>query len=262
MVRRQPLQNIVALKRKGLLTEQQVLAAHRFSKNPNAFVVAPTLYRVLHDAILRDEPLETMEKRRGWPARSAKAIVGLILHALQEMQGSHEEAGEDDASARETVAFLMADDARDLIPLMERFGFTQREARLFRILERSAGNCIGKETLLARLYADRPLDTPDQKILDVFVCKIRKKLDGAPCRIETEHGVGYRLVKLQAPGERDLSWYVQHVYEGKSFREIAAASGVHASTVMRSVNRTAETQDPEALDQAARVLRGGHHQWL
>lgn len=257
MVRRQPLQNIVALKRRGLLTEQQVLAAHRFARNPNAFVIAPTLYRVLNDAILLDEPLEAMEKRRGWPARSAKAILGLILHALQEMGATHAEEGPDAASDREIVDFLAADDVRDLLPLMERHGLTQREARLFRILQRAEGRYIGQEALLARLYADRPDDPPDRKVLGVFVSKIRGKLEGSPWRIETEHGVGYRLVKAPPePCDRDLAWYAQHVYQGRSYREIAAASGVHAATVMRSIHRLAEAQDPEVLDRAARDCCG------
>ncbi|WP_157973500.1 helix-turn-helix domain-containing protein [Tropicimonas sp. IMCC34043] len=249
------MQTIVSLKRKGLLTEQQVLAAYRFYRNPNAFVIAPTLYRVLHDAILQDEPLEAMEKRRGWPARSAKAIVGLTLHALQEMNATHQEIDEDAATARETVEYLSADDVRDLIPLMERFGFSQREARLFRILQRSVDRSIGKDALLARLYADRPDDPPDHKILDVYVSKIRKKLEGSPYQIRTEHGVGFCLVeRAPDPSDRALSWYVQHVYEGRSYREIAGSSGVHASSVMRSVHRTAETHDPDALEQAAREL--------
>lgn len=101
------MKNIMQLKSRGMLTDTQVLAAHKFSRAPTAFPMAPSLYRVPHDAVIREEPLEAMENRRGWPARSAKAIVGLLLHALQEMGATHGEAAAV-SELKEQVVHLMS----------------------------------------------------------------------------------------------------------------------------------------------------------
>ena len=53
---------------------------------------------------------------------------------------------------------------------------------------------ISKEALLSQLYGG--LDEPEIKIIDVFICKIRKKLAGASNGkdyIETVWGRGYML---------------------------------------------------------------------
>jgi DNA-binding winged helix-turn-helix (wHTH) protein len=264
------MQNILNLQRRGYLTEQQLLHAYKFAKNPNAYTLAPTFYRVLHDAIVKDEPLEVMEKRRGWPARSAKAMIGLILHAMQEMQGSHtEEPDEEDVSAQEKLSFVVADNIRDVSPVMSEYGLTHREARLFLILQRSAGQMCSKDTLLTRLYHDQIDDAPDVKIIDVFVCKVRKKIEGSRYRLDTIWGEGYRLVDTDEPNapppprqankvnpisDRDARWYKAHVYDDESLRSIARREGVQPSTVMRAVNRLAEQRTDEAIEEALKKL--------
>jgi two-component system cell cycle response regulator CtrA len=53
---------------------------------------------------------------------------------------------------------------------------------------------VRRETILNHLYAGR--DEPDLKIVDVFVCKLRKKLiqaSGGENYIETVWGRGYML---------------------------------------------------------------------
>jgi len=56
------------------------------------------------------------------------------------------------------------------------------------------GTTVTKEMLLNHLY--RGMDEPEIKIIDVFVCKLRKKLaepTGGKSYIETVWGRGYRL---------------------------------------------------------------------
>ncbi|AJD83149.1 CzcR-like response regulator [Paracoccus phage vB_PmaS-R3] len=264
------MQNILNLQRRGYLTEQQLLHAYKFAKNPNAYTLAPTFYRILHDAIVKDEPLEAMEKRKGWPARSAKAMIGLILHAMQEMQGSHaDEPDEEETTAKERLSFVVADNIRDVSPLMTELGLTHREARLFLILQRSAGQMCSKETLLTRLYHDQIDDAPDVKIIDVFVCKTRKKLIGSSWRIDTIWGEGYRLVNTDEPdappkpkgplpkvqaSDRNLRWYKAHVYDGESLRAIAKREGVYPSTVMRTIHKLTEGTSDEELDEMVQKL--------
>ena len=52
---------------------------------------------------------------------------------------------------------------------------------------------ITKEMFLAHLYGGR--DEPEMKIIDVFICKLRRKLNeaGAPGIIETIWGRGYMI---------------------------------------------------------------------
>ena len=42
------------------------------------------------------------------------------------------------------------------------------------------------------LYYDRPHAEPDSKIVDILVCKIRKKIKGSGWAVETVWGEGYR----------------------------------------------------------------------
>ncbi|WP_020179671.1 winged helix-turn-helix domain-containing protein [Methylopila sp. M107] len=50
-----------------------------------------------------------------------------------------------------------------------------------------------KDEILSALYSLRPDDPPAVKIVDVFVCKIRKKIKPFGVEIETVWGQGYRI---------------------------------------------------------------------
>lgn len=251
------MQNVINMQRRGFLTEGQLLAAAKFKRNPNAFVIAPTFYRVLYDVIINDEPLEVMEKRRGWPARSAKALVGLCLFALQEMGATHQEEDEEQTKATEQLEYVTGQDDGAVLALVEGYKLTWREARLFLILQRSAGNVVSKETIIRRLYANVSVDeVPDTKIVDVFVCKIRRKIEDSGYAIRTVWGEGYRLEEADAPAarttvpptEKEYEWYAAHVYNEESLRSIARREGCHASTVMRAVNKINDNLDDEEID--------------
>jgi two-component system cell cycle response regulator CtrA len=71
-------------------------------------------------------------------------------------------------------------------------GLTTHEARLFgALLKRPVWT---KEQLLFALYSGRHDDEqPEIKIIDVYVCKARKKLARWGIEIETLWGQGYRL---------------------------------------------------------------------
>jgi two-component system cell cycle response regulator CtrA len=77
-------------------------------------------------------------------------------------------------------------------------GFTRSESLLLQFLESRLGNAVVKSALLQAITFYRGSD-PEIKIVDVFICKIRKKLLslGLPYEIETVWGQGYRLVKLE-----------------------------------------------------------------
>jgi len=71
---------------------------------------------------------------------------------------------------------------------------TGKEYQILALLALRKGTTLTKEAFLNELYGD--LDEPDAKIIDVFICKLRKKLanaSGGLNYIETVWGRGYTL---------------------------------------------------------------------
>ena len=71
---------------------------------------------------------------------------------------------------------------------------TAKESSILELLSVRQGTTVTKEMLLNRLYGGT--DEPELKIIDVFVCKLRKKLGqaaGGDHYIETVWGRGYIL---------------------------------------------------------------------
>lgn len=68
---------------------------------------------------------------------------------------------------------------------------TVKEYQVLELLVLRKNMTIGKDVFLDHLYGGR--DEPEIKIIDVFVCKLRKKLDaaGLPDLIDTAWGRGY-----------------------------------------------------------------------
>lgn len=84
-------------------------------------------------------------------------------------------------------------------------GLTPSEARVLGILMKRTGGAT-KTQIMHAPYADRPdADEAQVKIVDVFVCKMRRKLGRFGVGIATVHGQGYILTadgrkKLEAMG--------------------------------------------------------------
>jgi len=80
---------------------------------------------------------------------------------------------------------------------------TKKEYQIAEILALRKGNVLSKEAILDHLYGG--LDEPNPKIIDVFICKIRKKLQmmGVDDFIETNWGRGYMVIdhRQDAPAE-------------------------------------------------------------
>ena len=71
---------------------------------------------------------------------------------------------------------------------------TGKEYGVLELLSRHKGTIVTKEMLLNHLYGG--MDEPELKIIDVFICKLRKKLahaEGGNHLIETVWGRGYML---------------------------------------------------------------------
>lgn len=70
---------------------------------------------------------------------------------------------------------------------------TAKEFAILELLILRRGTTLSKEALLSHLYGE--LDEPESKIIDVFICKLRRKLAlaGAPDFIGTVWGLGYTV---------------------------------------------------------------------
>ncbi len=71
---------------------------------------------------------------------------------------------------------------------------TVKEYQMLELLSLRKGTTLSKETFLNYLYGG--MDEPEMKIIDVFICKLRKKLataTGGKHYIETVWGRGYTL---------------------------------------------------------------------
>lgn len=76
------------------------------------------------------------------------------------------------------------------IPL--EWGLSQREACIFAHL--TARDLVTRDSIFAALYSHLPIDDePEAKIVDVYLCKIRKKLTKFGIQIHTVWGQGFAL---------------------------------------------------------------------
>lgn len=72
---------------------------------------------------------------------------------------------------------------------------TGSELKLLELLARRAERTLTRSAIMDALYCDRSIDEePQEKIIDIWICKLRNRLAGARgVRIETRWGEGYRL---------------------------------------------------------------------
>jgi two-component system cell cycle response regulator CtrA len=80
---------------------------------------------------------------------------------------------------------------------------TGREYSILELLALRKGSTLTKEMIMSHLYGG--MDEPEIKIIDVFVCKLRKKLSsaGGESYIETVWGRGYLMRELEPAGVPD-----------------------------------------------------------
>jgi two-component system cell cycle response regulator CtrA len=83
---------------------------------------------------------------------------------------------------------------------------TGKEYQMLELLSLRKGTTLTKEMFLNHLYGG--MDEPELKIIDVFICKLRKKLaeaTGGQNLIETVWGRGYVLREPVAQPQRRLA---------------------------------------------------------
>lgn len=104
-------------------------------------------------------------RRQGGPAQNTKEYGGVILDS---MTGTIQAGGR-------------SEDLRN------------RELRLLEVFFASPGQIFSKSHLMDRLFSFS--DDVSENAIEVYVGRLRKKLEGSDVRIETVRGLGYRMVK-------------------------------------------------------------------
>ena len=96
-------------------------------------------------------------------------------------------------------------DARSVEADGRRLHVTGKEYSILELLSLRKGTTLTKEMFLDHLYGG--MDEPELKIIDVFICKLRKKLaeaTGGEHYIETVWGRGYVLKDPEPVEQRQL----------------------------------------------------------
>lgn len=177
-----------------LLERNRQAAAERFRLDHERLALAPTMRAILGDALLHAMPVTELERKYCWPARSAKAIVGVLLDLLAEDPAAHPPAPQTDGSgARRKLEHLCAFGFnREIARHMDRWGLSQSEARVLEIMRRAPDMTISRDAMLARMYPHDD-DPPDPRIFTTCISNLRRKLAGSPVRIKTLPGLGWKL---------------------------------------------------------------------
>ncbi|WP_283800076.1 helix-turn-helix domain-containing protein [Nitratireductor sp. GZWM139] len=71
------------------------------------------------------------------------------------------------------------------------WGLTATEARIFSHM--ATRDVARKDAIMLAVYGGRSGEMPDEKIVDVLICKMRKKLAAFGVQIQTVWGIGYAL---------------------------------------------------------------------
>ena len=90
--------------------------------------------------------------------------------------------------------------ARDFKVGEVRVALTAKEYAMMELLCLRKGSVVSKESFLDHLYGG--MDEPEMKIIDVFICKLRKKFEEVGVDfnpIETVWGRGYRIKTEGSP---------------------------------------------------------------
>lgn len=150
-----------------------------------ARVPTPVLILTAHNEILRTLGIEVEDCL-------AKPFTGRELVTRVE---SIVDRGKVDADLMIMTGMLMVDLGRRAVEVSGRaMSLTSREYRILEVLAAHKGTTVTKEFLLKHLYGGA--NEPDIKVIDVFICNLRRKLalaSGGESFIHTIWGQGYAL---------------------------------------------------------------------
>ena len=112
-----------------------------------------------------------------------------LVHEVRAMRTQVMVSAEDDSDLSQRLAEVFSVEVNG-----QRVHLTSKEYQMLELLSLRKGTTLTKEMFLNHLYGG--MDEPELKIIDVFICKLRKKLSAATDGehyIETVWGRGYVL---------------------------------------------------------------------
>ena len=119
----------------------------------------------------------------------------MLIGYLEALQKNGEEIPEEDHPSGEVSLGMVVNlDTKTVEVNGARVHLTGKEYQMLELLSLRKGTTLTKEMFLNHLYGG--MDEPELKIIDVFICKLRKKLANASSGknyIETVWGRGYVL---------------------------------------------------------------------
>lgn len=151
----------------------------------------------VHTPVLVLSGDETMEMRVRCLRAGADDYMSKPYHRDELIARLHAIARRAKAHSRSVIELgkLEIDlDSKSVTAAGNKVNLTIKEYQMLEALTLRKGATLSKNALLSQLYGG--MDEPEQKIIDVFVCKLRKKLAAASQGenyIVTDWGRGYRL---------------------------------------------------------------------
>lgn len=95
-------------------------------------------------------------------------------------------------NAKEFADVVFDSSTGQLITAEQTQTLRNRELRLLEIFFTAPGQIFSKSHLMDRLFSFS--EDVSENAIEVYIGRVRKKLDGSQARIETVRGVGYRMV--------------------------------------------------------------------
>ena len=95
---------------------------------------------------------------------------------------------------------IFDDDARRIIVNKERRTFTATEWEILDVLRARESRTVSRSFLFDCVYG-AIATPPDERVIEVFLCHIRKKLLDSPYQITNVFGAGFRFERVSHEGE-------------------------------------------------------------
>lgn len=85
----------------------------------------------------------------------------------------------------------------------DEYRLTRAETIIAELLHSKLNETVRRDSMMNAIYFSRPDEEPEIKIIDIFICKIRRKLANSPYRILNVWGQGYCMVNADSPRQND-----------------------------------------------------------
>lgn len=174
------------------LSSAHMRAAMLYLKRRETITLPGYQAQILDDVFVRGILLTEMEKKYGWPDRSAKAIIGVLLTSLFSDPVALEPTGEQYGNEAELPVSSISE-------FHIKYKMTPNEALLFDALATRANRILSVQSLADYIYqGENGGPEAAERSIRVLVHKVRKKLAKAAFngRIVNHHGFGYELQTL------------------------------------------------------------------